>query len=129
MIVENIVYDTDCKDHYCLLEGVEGKRGPFEFIHEARGWTIVLGYSLQNEHTYTLTFDGVDFNDLPQAPARERAPLARSSTTINMDGAKKFGKFPIIRSGQLICVTILVNFLTKFAKLQVGKQYVTAKQR
>ena len=37
----------------------------------------------------TLSINGVDFNELPEAPARERAPLARATTTINMNGKKK----------------------------------------
>ena len=39
------------------------------------------------------------------------------------------GYFPIILNGELIPVHVQLNKLTKFARLQVGKQIVTSKQR
>ena len=46
-----------------------------------------------------------------------------------MDGQIKRGYYPIIRNGELIQVHVQFNKLTKYARLQVGKQIVTAKQR
>ena len=46
-----------------------------------------------------------------------------------MHGAKKSAKFGLMRRGEYIGVSVLLNTLTKFAKLQVGKHAVTAKQR
>ena len=39
------------------------------------------------------------------------------------------GSFPLLRNGELIPVSVQLNQLTKFSKLQVGKNIVTAKQR
>ena len=39
------------------------------------------------------------------------------------------GSFPLLRDGELIPVSVQFNKLTKFAKLQVGKQIATAKQK
>ena len=36
-----------------------------------------------------LLINGFNYNELPDAPAREREPLARSTTSINMSGHKK----------------------------------------
>ena len=77
----------------------------------------------------TLSINGINFNELPEAPARVREPLARSKTSINMNGHRKYGHFPLLRNGELIPVSILLNQKTNFAKLQVGKQIVTANQR
>ena len=35
---------------------------------------------------YTLEINNTDFNDMPEAPERERASLARSKITYKMDG-------------------------------------------
>ena len=66
---------------------------------------------------------------MEEAPPRERADLARSAMTTNMNGPKKSAKFGLLLKGQYIGVTALLNFHTKFAKLSVGKHVVTAKQR
>ena len=42
---------------------------------------------------------------------------------------KRHGYYPLLRNGELIPVTVLLNEQTKFSKLQVGKQIVTARQR
>ena len=39
------------------------------------------------------------------------------------------GYYPLLRNGELIPVTVSLNKQTNFAKLQVGKQIVTARQR
>ena len=64
---------------------------------------------------------------MEEAPPRERAPLARSAMTMNMDGPKKSAKFGLLLKGKYIGVSALLNFKTKFAKLSVGKHVVTAK--
>ena len=69
----------------------------------------------------TLLINEFNFDELEEVPAREREPLARSTTTINMNGNKKQGYFPLLRNGELIPVSVLLNKQTKFAKLQVGK--------
>ena len=46
-----------------------------------------------------------------------------------MNGPKKSAKFGLMRKGEYIGVSVLLNTLTKFAKLQVGKHVVNAKQR
>ena len=38
-----------------------------------------------------------------------------------MSGIKKYGYYPLLRNGELIPVTVMVNKQTNFAKLQVGK--------
>ena len=75
-----------------------------------------------------MTINGVEFDDLPQAIVR-REPLARTTTSINMNGQIKRGYYPLLRNGELIPVSVQLNQRTKFAKLQVGKQIVTAKLR
>ena len=72
--------------------------------------------------------NGIYFNELPDAPAG-REPLSRTTTMTNMIGQIKRGYFPLIVNGELIPVSVQLNQLTKFSKLQVGKQVVTAKQR
>ena len=84
---------------------------------------------VENYSDPTLSINGVNFDDLPEAPAREREPLARATTKINMNGQKKYASNPLLRNGELIPVTVQLNQLTKFSKLQVGKNIVTAKQR
>ena len=64
-----------------------------------------------------------------EAPPRERAALARSAITMRMDGPKKIAKFGLLRKGDYIGVTVVLNTLTKFAKLAVGKHVVSAKQQ
>ena len=46
-----------------------------------------------------------------------------------MDGPKKSAKFGLLRNGEYIGVSVVLNLNTKFAKLAVGKHVVTAKQR
>ena len=48
---------------------------------------------------------------------------------IYFTGAFRSAKFGLMRRGEYIGVSVLLNTLTKFAKLQVGKHVVTAKQR
>ena len=69
------------------------------------------------------------YEDMNEAPPRERAALARSAITMRMDGPKKIAKFGLLRKGDYIGVTVVLNTLTKFAKLAVGKHVVSTKQR
>ena len=62
-----------------------------------------------------------------EAPPRERAALARSAIKMKMDGPKKSAKFGLMLKGEYIGVSVVMNNQTKFCKLAVGKQVVTAK--
>ena len=66
---------------------------------------------------------------MSEAPPRERAALARSAIAYKMEGPKKSAKFGLMRKGEYIGVSIVLNTQSKFAKLAVGKHVVTAKQR
>ena len=46
-----------------------------------------------------------------------------------MSGPKKSAKFGLLRKGEYIGVSVLLNTHSKFGKLAVGKNVVTAKQR
>ena len=46
-----------------------------------------------------------------------------------MSGSKKTGYFPLLLSGKLTPMSVQLNKMTKFSKLQVGKTFVTAKQK
>ena len=66
----------------------------FDCFHTPRGWLLQLGYKFEDgltwEHGwYTLVINNTNFDDLPEAPERERAPLARSNITYKMDGLIK----------------------------------------
>ena len=97
-------------------------------MHEQRAMTVSISINDAQKQSILL-INGVNFSELPEAPARTREPLARSKTSINMNGQIKRGSFPLLRNGQLIPVSVQLNQLSKFAKLQVGKQIVTSKQR
>ena len=70
----------------------------------------------------------VKFEELTEAPARERAALARTAISMKMDGPKKQAKFGLLRKGEYIGVSVVLNMKTMFAKLSVGKHVVSAKQ-
>ena len=63
-----------------------------------------------------MTINGIHFNELPVALVK-RETLARTTTSINMSGQIKRGYFPLLRNGELIPVTVMLNKLTNFAKL------------
>ena len=46
-----------------------------------------------------------------------------------MLGPKKTAKFGLLRKGEYIGVSVVLNTLTKFAKLQVGKHVTSARQQ
>ena len=47
---------------------------------------------------------------------------------MKLDGPKISAKFALLRKGEVTSVSILFDKITKFAKLAVGKNVVTAKQ-
>ena len=46
---------------------------------------------------------------MEKAPERERAELARSGITMQMDGKNKTAKFALLRKGEYIGVSVLFN--------------------
>ena len=73
--------------------------------------------------------NGVKYEEMTEAPPRERAALARSAIQMIMEGPKKSAKFGLLLKGKYIGVTVVMNTHTKFAKLAVGKHVVSAKQQ
>ena len=59
------------------------KWAPFEFRHKQFGWKIQLGLKYNK---YTLKINDDQFEEMDEAPARERAALARTAISMNMDG-------------------------------------------
>ena len=106
---------------YYDLEGTH-----FQFAHKPLGWCITLGYDFPN---FTLEINNVKYEDMAEAPPRERATLARTAISMQMAGPKKSSRFGLLRKGQYIGVSVVLNMHTKFAKLQVGKHVVSAKLR
>ena len=85
-----------------------------EITHEHRAMIITLykdkkEKGVKEEGEFTLLINGFEFNELEDAPARERESLARSTTSINMSGYRKHGYFPLLRFGDLIPVTVSLN--------------------
>ena len=109
----------------------------FEINHKPRNWTIQIKVEKRTskypngeitlEHRYTLSINNVPFTEMAEAPPRERAALARSAISLKMNGPKKSAKFGLMLKGEYIGVSVALNTQTKFAKLAVGKQVVTAK--
>ena len=52
------------------------KWAPFEFRHKKFGWKIQLGLK---DNYYDLKINDVQFEEMAEAPARERAALARTA--------------------------------------------------
>ena len=86
-------------------------------------------YKYEDDRYYTLAINGVNYEDMDEAPPNERADLARTVITMNMAGPKKTAKFSLLRKGEEISVSVLLNTHTKFSKLAVGKHVVTANLR
>ena len=106
----------------------------FECFHEPKGWLLQLGFSIEpgkelKHGQYTLSINNTNINDMPEAPERERAALARSKIINKMDGPIKSANFYILRKGEPTRVSVTYNTHTKFAKLCVGKHVVSAKQQ
>ena len=64
---------------------------PFEFTHKPLEWIIQLDYKMNEIEMgeYKLKVNGVSYEEMAEAPPRERADLARSAITMNMNGPKK----------------------------------------
>ena len=59
-------------------------------MYKPFGWSIKLGFSDDNyEDKYLLEINGVKYEDMPEAPPRQRAAIARTSLLMNMDGPQK----------------------------------------
>ena len=54
---------------------------------------------------------------MSEAPPRKRAALARTSIAMRTDGPKKTVRFGLMRKGEYIGVSAVLNTHTKFAKL------------
>ena len=61
------------------------------FMHEHRAMALKLEKvkSKGRFPEFTLMINGVYFDELEDVPVREREPLARSTTSIDMSGSKK----------------------------------------
>ena len=64
-----------------------------------------------------MEINGVKFDEMSEAPPRDRAALARTAISMQMDGPKKCAKFGLLRKGEYIGVSAVFNTYTKFAKL------------
>ena len=58
----------------------------FELWHNQFGWKIQIGLK---DNKYTLQINDVPFDEIDEAPARERAALARTAIIMKMDGPYK----------------------------------------
>ena len=96
---------------------------PIEFAHKPLGWLI--RHDFKNAR-YSLDINGVKYGEMAEAPPRERAALARTAITMKTDGPKKSVRFGLMRKGEYIGVSAVLNMHTKFAKLSVGKHVVSA---
>ena len=54
-------------------------------MHELRALHISL-YK-DEEEQWTLLINGIKFDELTEVPPREREPIARSKTTVKMNGS------------------------------------------
>jgi len=85
-------------------------------VHKPLGWVVNVGFK-EDDETYTIQINGVKFEEMAEAPPRERAALARSAITMNMIGLKKSVKFGFLLNGDYISASAILNMHTKFAKL------------
>ena len=66
----------------------------YDCYHEPKRWLLKIGYKIEegkasDDGRFTLEINFTNFDDLPEAPERERAPLARSKVVYKMDGPTK----------------------------------------
>ena len=68
-------------------------------MHEPLGWSVIIGCNRLDEFyvQYTLEVNGVKYEEMEEAPPRERADLARTAVTMNTNGPKKSVKFGFLR--------------------------------
>ena len=107
MILEDRCYNT--RTEYEDLEC-----SPFQCFHKLKGWTIGLNF---RNGQYNLVIDGVKYEEMAEALPRERSALARTAMIMKMVGPKKTAKFGLLRSGEYIGASVLLNLHTKFSKL------------
>ena len=69
---------------------------PYYFTHEPKRWLIRLGY----KSGYTLTINGMKFENMLEAPMKALAELTRSAISMKMDGPIKSAKFALLRKGE-----------------------------
>ena len=84
-------------------------------MHKSLGWVVIIG--CDNHLKYTLEVNGVKYEEMTEAPPRERANLARSAIKMSMHGPKKSVKFGFLLKGEYIGASAVLNMHTKFAKL------------
>ena len=53
-----------------------------------------------------MSINGVNFNEFTELQVREKESLARTTTSINMNGQIKRGYYPLLRNGVLIPVSV-----------------------
>ena len=67
-------------------------RQPWELLYDERAMVVTLDkvkfFSFEAQPR--LLINGVNFNELPDAVVTQRQTLARSTTSINMNGYKKY---------------------------------------
>ena len=82
---------------------------PFEFVHKPLGWAMKIGFNgIYPGDMYIMEVNGVKYEDMPEAPPRKRADLARSAIKMQMDGPKKLSPYLSILS--LLIKIILTVF-------------------
>ena len=59
-----------------------------------------------------MKVNGIKYEEMNEAPPRERAKLARSAISSKMDGPKKTTKFGLLRKGDYIGVSVVLNTLS-----------------
>ena len=89
-----------------MFDGGADPSFPLEITHIFRAMRVTVD---KGEKEFTLLINGVNFNELEDAPARDREPLARSKTSINMRGNKKHGYYPLLCNGVLIPVSVMLK--------------------
>ena len=71
---------------------------PYEFVHKPRGWFIKIGSKIEDIEDeiksmiagqYTLELNCIKYEEMEEAPSRERAALARTAISMMMHGSKK----------------------------------------
>ena len=66
-------------------------------MHKPFGWKIQLGLK---DNYYALKINDVQFEELVETTARERASLARTAISMKLDGPKKSAKFSFLLKGK-----------------------------
>jgi len=77
----------------------------------------MIGLQGPPHYDYTLQINGVKFEEMEEAPPRERADLARTAIKMLMHGPKKSVTFGFLLKGVHISASAVLNNHTKFSKL------------